>query len=385
MTIVLEQSSNASIKFHSPTKCLHNISTGTTKNASIKSEEDASMSDEVTGKAKGGVAAAAKLSPEERSERAKNAAAARWSHSGEGLPKVTHRGELTIGTQKIPCAVLDNGKRVISETGLSHALLGSRSGASRRQKKQQEAEGSPIPVFLAPINLKPFIPSDLDAGPLAPIVYQDKGRAVYGFEATLLPAVCDIWLRAREAGALQKQQLDKAQNAEILMRGLAHVGIIALIDEATGYQSERSRDALQELLAIYLSEEKLKWAKMFPDEFYRQVFRLQGWNYNPLDNRRPKVVGKLTNDVVYKKLPPGVLDKLRELNPVKNKKTWRRSGTHTQFLSEDVGQQDLRDHFLQIMPLMRASKTWSGFIKLLEIAMPDPAALVEGTPQEFDF
>lgn len=127
-------------------------------------------------------------------------------------------------------------------------------GRLRRQKKQQEAEGSPIPVFLAPTNLKPFIPTELDSGPLAPIIYQDKGRTVYGFEATLLPAVCDIWLRAHEANALQKQQLDKAQNAEILMRGLAHVGIIALIDEATGYQAERTRDALQELLAIYLSE-----------------------------------------------------------------------------------------------------------------------------------
>ena len=328
------------------------------------------MSDQVTGKAKGGVAAAAKLSPEERRERAQNAASARWTVADNSLPKVTHRGELAIGDQKIPCAVLDNGKRVISETGLSHALLGSRSGASRRQKKQQESEGSPIPVFLAPTNLKPFITSELVSGPLTPITYQDKGRIIYGFEATLLPTVCDIWLKAREAGALQKQQLDKAQNAEVLMRGLAQVGIIALIDEATGYQAERDKDDLQKFLAMYLSEERLKWAKMFPDEYYRQLFRLKGWTYSPLSVKRPKLVGMLTNQLVYEKLPGNALEELRRLNPVKNKATWRREGTHTQHLSKDLGQVDLRDHLLQLIAVMRVSKNWEVFKRNFAEAFP---------------
>jgi hypothetical protein len=356
------------------------------KNASINLMEVASMDNQVTGKAKGGKAAAESMTSEQRKERAQKAASARWEYQDrDDLPKATHRGELNIDGTIIPCAVLDNGKRVLSEFGITMALLKSRSGASKRLKKAHEEAGAPMPLFLAPNILKPYISEELLSGPLSQISYIEGRRIIKGYDANLLPAVCDIWLKAREDGALQKQQLDKAQQAEILMRSLAKIGIVALIDEATGYQAERARDALQELLSIYLSEEKLKWAKTFPDEFYKQIFKLQGWKYNPLDPRRPKIVGKLTNEIVYKKLPPGVLDKLRELNPVKNKKTWRRAATHTQYLSEEVGQQDLRDHFLQIMPLMRASDNWKGFIKLLDKAMPDPITKIEGVQDEFIF
>ena len=69
--------------------------------------------------------------------------------------------------------------------------------------------------------------------------------------------------------------------ADMLMRSFAKVGIIALVDEATGYQDKREKDALQELLSIYLTEEKLKWAKTFPDEFYKHLFRLRGSNITP--------------------------------------------------------------------------------------------------------
>ena len=152
------------------------------------------------------------------------------------LPKATHRGELNIGGMKIPCAVLEDGKRVITEHGITMALLGSRSGASKRLKKVHQESGAPVPIFLAPGNLKPFITKELEDGPLAPVEYQESDRVVSAFDAEILPAACEVWLRAREAGALQEQQLDKAKKAEILMRGLAHIGITALVDEATGYQ-----------------------------------------------------------------------------------------------------------------------------------------------------
>lgn len=338
------------------------------------------MKQEPSGKARGGVARAEKLSPKERKEIAKKGAQARWhQHIApvEGLPKATHRGELIIGEIKIPCAVLDNGKRVISETGLTNAILGTRSGASRRLKKEHEEAGTPMPLFLAPNMLKPFVHQDLMDGPLSPIKYIDKHRVVNAFDANLLPAVCDIWLKAREAGALQKQQLDKAQKAEILMRGLAHIGIIALVDEATGYQAERDTDDLQRFLGLYLSEERLKWAKMFPDEYYRQLFRLRGWTYSPMSVKRPKLVGKLTNQLVYEKLPANALEELRRLNPVKNKKTWRREATHFQHLSKDLGQVDLRDHILQLIAIMRVSRNWEVFKRNFAQAFPVPGVQIE--------
>ena len=194
------------------------------------------------------------------------------------IPKATHTGEIEIGNLKIPCAVLENGTRVLSEHGITNALLGSRSGYSKRRTRDSKEQGAPLPLFLAPSSLKPFITNDLINGPLSPIKYQQHSRIIYGFDSEVLPAVCDIWLKARESGALQQQQFDKAKKAEILMRGLATVGIIALIDEATGYQELRDREALQKILDKYLLAERAKWAKRFPDEFYKEIFRLRDWS-----------------------------------------------------------------------------------------------------------
>ena len=345
---------------------------------------------EITGKAKGGKARAEKLSSEQLSEIAKKGASARWHNppkeQTEEVPRAICDGVLKLGDVEIPCAVLPDGTRLLSERGVTKALGGKRGGAHWRRKKAGE-DGADLPVYLSARNIIPFISDDIAVALTNPKPYKTvKGGAVsHGLEATLLPQVCDVWLKARDARKILPSQFKMATAADMLMRSFAKVGIIALIDEATGYQDKREKDALQELLAIYLTEEKLKWAKTFPDEFYKQIFRLKGWNYNPLDRRRPKIVGQLTNQIVYQKLPPGVLEKLRKLNPVKNKKTWRRGAAHFQYLSSDIGQPDLRDHFLQLMPLMRASDTWSGFIKLLDKAIPDPTTKIEGVQTEMDF
>jgi len=317
----------------------------------------------------GGKARAEKLSREERSAIASAAAKARWSKEFDSeMPKATHRGELKIGDIRIPCAVLEDGRRVVSENGIMTAL-GSISGASKRLKKGAEKDGALLPIFLAPARLKEFINNELVDGPLKPITYKDKTRREVGYPADALPVVCDVWLKAREAGRLQKQQLQKAQNAEILMRGLAHVGIVALVDEATGYQAERDRDALHRILSAYLSNERLKWAKRFPDEFYKQVYRLKKWQW-PNQGKRTPLIGKITNTIVYEKLPPGVLDELRTRNPTKEG-TGKRKWKHHQFLSEDIGQPDLRDHLMQLIALMRISPDWPTFEAHLKLAFPN--------------
>jgi len=53
--------------------------------------------------------------------------------------------------------------------------------------------------------------------------------------------LCETVLQARKDGKLQSQQMHIAEQCEILVRGFARVGIIALVDEATGYQDYRSR------------------------------------------------------------------------------------------------------------------------------------------------
>jgi len=146
------------------------------------------------------------------------------------------------------------------------------------------------------------------------------------------------------------------------------LGIIALVDEATGYQYERDRDELNKILEAYIAKELLPWTRRFPDEFYKQLFRLHGWQYSPLTVKRPKYIGKLTNVLVYEKLPPGVLPELKKKNPITPK--GYRKHRHHQFLTEDIGNPHLERHIASVTTLMRASSNWSKFKSLFARAFP---------------
>jgi hypothetical protein len=125
------------------------------------------MSDEVTGRARGGKARAERLSPEQRREIASEAAKKRWSQRAEtsGGARVLegYSAVVNIGGMKFPCAVIEgpdgNVMRVLSENGITNAILGSRSGASKRLKKAAEEGGALVPLFLAPSQLRPSRPS----------------------------------------------------------------------------------------------------------------------------------------------------------------------------------------------------------------------------------
>lgn len=235
------------------------------------------------------------------------------------------------------------------------------------------AGGGKLPFYLSSKALIPFISQELLVLVQDPIEYRHSkgGGLAHGIPATAVPLLCDVWLKAREARAITAaRQLETAQRAEILMRGLAHVGIIALVDEATGYQDFRARTALGQILEAYIAKELLPWTRRFPSDFYREMFRLRGWQYDPVSVKRPILVGKLTEDIVYKRLPPGVLDELKKKNP-KNEKG-RRKHKHHQFLSEDVGNPHLEKHLAVATSMMRISKSWPQFSRYLKVALPKP-------------
>ena len=288
--------------------------------------------------------------------------------------EATHRGNLDIGPISIPCAVLRNGTRVLSENGIANAL-GGRSGAAKRLKTAAAEAGAHIPVFLASKSLSPYVSKELLDGPLRPITYLSGDANVVGYQAEALPEICNIWLQARQDGALDPQQADRARAAEIVMRGLANLGIIALIDEATGYQDTRDRDALQAILDKYLRKEFAAWAKRFPDAFYREIFRLRGWSWNAMSVARPGVVGRYTNDIVYERLAPGILEELQRLNPSLDE--GGRSRRHHQYLTDDIGHPALAQHLHAVIGLMRASATWDQFKSLLDRAFPRKGTQLE--------
>jgi hypothetical protein len=333
------------------------------------------------GRARGGLARAAKLSPEERSAIAKQAARRRWEEAQSAddydVPKVleSFKSKLFIAGKMIPCAIImgPNGvQRVLSETGISNAVLGDRSGASKRKKKAAEEDGAPLPIFVAPSQLKPFIPQEMIEGPLKPVDYLDGTRVVRGYDASILAAVCNVWLKAREAGALQDQQLDKAMQAEILMRALAETGIVALVDEATGYQAVRPQNALQSYLELVIRRELAVWAKKFPDEFYENIYKLKSWKWPGMGKNRFSVVANYTTNLIYDRLGPGITEELIRKTP-KNEKGYRPNRLH-QWLSDDIGDPMLATHMHSILMFQRLAIAngygWKRFLHMVDQVLP---------------
>jgi hypothetical protein len=266
---------------------------------------------------------------------------------------------LRIGDLEIPCYVLEDGTRVLSGRGMQSAMgLGQRHGALLKS-------------FLDKTNLKPYINNEVARALSDPIRFVRPGRGgklATGYEATILADICDALLSARKDAALTGKQLVIADQAEILTRSFAKVGLIALIDEVTGYQEVRDKTALREILDKYLLKEFAVWAKRFPDEFYKEIFRLRKWAYPTVSGARPGVVGKYTMDIVYERLAPGIVEELKAKNP-KNERGNRRA-KHHQWLTEDVGHPALTQHMYAVLGLMRASNNWEQFMKLLDAAYP---------------
>jgi hypothetical protein len=195
-----------------------------------------------------------------------------------------------------------------------------------------------------------------------------RGLLAHGIPAIIIPKICDVWLDARRDGGLGTRQVEIADKAEILMRGLAHVGIIALVDAATGFERDRAKDALAKILAAFIAKELRPWIRTFDGEFYEQLFRLRGLPYPPTTLRKPQYFGHLTNDIVYKRLAPGVLQELRRTTP--RREDGRLKHHFHRKLTEDIGHPKLKEHLASVITLQRVADTWEQFQEMLDKAHP---------------
>jgi hypothetical protein len=315
------------------------------------------------GASKGGVARARSLDAEARSEIASKAAAARWGD----VQIATKTGDIKIGNLVLSCAVLEsgeNGTRLISQSTILESL-GRNPEKSRRSRGSSDIRAP----FLLANNLQPFISQELREleTPIPYRVQGESGRA-WGYRAEMLPLVCDVYLDARRENVLLSSQVATARAAEILLSGLARVGILALVDEATGYQEVRARYELQAILERYVHAEFRNWVKTFPDEFFREIYRLQGWEFKPGTSKRTPQVGKLVNKYIYDQLPPGVHAELRRLNP-RTDKGYRRH-KHHQYLTSDTGNVHLDRQISTVTTLMRMADSKPQFEEYFAKAFP---------------
>lgn len=311
-------------------------------------------------KAVGGFARAKKMTKEERSAAAKRAATARWN---KDLPLAPFTGHLEMNGRKIPCAVLEDGRRLITTAGILTSLGRPWRGTYKEKDRTQ------TPNFLAAKNLEPFISEEL-RGVLTPVDYRtESGSIQQGYPASILRLVCNVYLKARREAKLIKSQTKIAVECELVLDALAEVGVTALIDEATGYQYFRANDALAQVLEMHLAKERQPWTKTFPDTFYREIYRLRRWPYTEeAIKRKPQVVALWTNNFVYDRLLPGVREELERLNP--KSETGNRKTKHHQWFTGEIGHPNLRSHIDGVIRLLKGADDWRSFKAFLNRFYP---------------
>lgn len=324
------------------------------------------------GKARGGNARAAALSPEKRKEISRMGALAKQAKAMDtSLPTATHKGVLRIGDLEIPCFVLDDGRRVISGRGMTNAI-----GMKGRGQGIDRIRGLRI--------VNSFENKELSLAIQNPIHFLGGSPKVGvpsdGFEATVLQDLSEALLQARDAQLLRTEhEIRYAQFSDMLIRSFARVGIVALVDEATGFQADRPADALQKYLEMLVSKELAAWVKKFPDEFYENIYKLKGWTWPGMRKNRYSVVGKYTRDLVFERLAPGLLPELEKKSP-KNEKGQRPAKLH-QWLTHDIGNPMLAQHMHTLVMFQRLAIAnghgWNRFVKAVDQVLPKKGTTLE--------
>lgn len=267
---------------------------------------------------------------------------------------IQYKGELDLNGLIIPCYVLNDGTRVLSGRGMQEALkmVDSEEG--------KQTSGQRLQRYLSQKTLTPFITKYLSSDHLIPLLCYDGEKKINGYKADALADICDMFLQARKEIDLSPRQSIIADQCEILMRAFARVGITALVDEATGYQYDREKDELQKILKAYISEELLPWQKRFPDIFYKELFRLNGWDYTVKGiQKRPGIIGKWTNTFIYEELPNGVLEELKKKTP--KGEAGNRTNRYHQLLTLDIGEPNLEKQINKVITLFQVSDNMKQF------------------------
>lgn len=322
---------------------------------------------------KGGKARAKALGAEGRKAIARQAALARWDVD---VPRASHEGSFAIGDSEIRAAVLPNGMRLLTQSTFLLAL-----GRARTPKAGTGALATvdDTPFFLQADVLKPFVSENLLKS-TTPIFFIDKsGRRAVGYDAQLLPGVAEVYLRFRDSYLSRGKEVPSryahiVKACDILTRGLAATGIVALVDEATGFQESRAKDELANFLQAFIAKELRQWVRTFPTSFFRQLCRLKGIPF-PTDMRLPRYFGHIVNDIVYNRLAPGVRDELEARNPAGE--NGRRRTKNFQWLSENMGHPKLLHHLGLLEGLASGfdDGDWESFYAKVNARFPNYKAL----------
>jgi len=303
---------------------------------------------------KGGAMRAARMTPQERAEASRKAAARRWAKMPKAMlepphpasidptaapppsPFAKHPGELLLGGDPIDCYVLDTGERVITLSAILKTLAG--------------VNASNLGDYLGVSALKPYLNSDLILGETIDFHIPGTQLRGRGITAERFIEILNAYVKAMDAGALTTdRQKEIAIKCSIVLGACAKIGLIALIDEATGYQYERAEDALQVKIRAFIADELRDWEKTFPDELWEQFGRLTNWKGK--FHQRPKWWGHLVIELIYDALDPDVARYLKE-----NKPKPQHGKNYHQWFTEDYGLKNLIPHIYKIIGMADSCK-----------------------------
>ncbi len=260
----------------------------------------------------------------------------------EKPPKAWGSGPIMLNGVEIECAVLMDGTPVLNKTKMMKALGRPWKGGSR----------SDSPVFIGAKNLQPFIRPELKKL-FEGVEYSDGKRLHTGYEAKILPLICQTYREAARADVLTANQLPTAQLCETMSDAFAIVGITALIYEQLGYEKFKHPEAFRMLVESYMADEVRKWKKEYPDELFFQMDRIYG-NQPTTSRNRPLYYAGFIRKYIYDPLEKGeVLKELDTRNPRTPK--GRRKSRHHSNLSDEVGLPAMKAQIWQVLATLKIS------------------------------
>jgi hypothetical protein len=130
---------------------------------------------------------------------------------------------------------------------------------------------------------------------------------------------------------------------------------------------------------MILRKELAAWVKRFPDEFYENIYKLKGWTWPGMSKNRYSVVAHYTNDLVYERLAPGLLEELKRKTPMDEKGN-RRNKFH-QWLNDEIGDPLLAQHLHSLIMFQRLALSngygWTRFTRMVDQVIPKRGSNLE--------
>lgn len=246
---------------------------------------------------------------------------------------VTRLAPLDFGGTTLEVAVLDDGTRAITGRGVLRLLAVKLDNFGRFYDR--------IASKSAGLTLRSRVTFKTIEGPIA-----------HGIDAVDLASFCGAFTDLALAGELHPKQRPIQARARVVEVALRNIGIVALIDEVTGYQSTRPERELQERLRMYLRAEPAAWQRAIPEDLYVLVCGLYRWAYTRGQALRPQGLAGWTWRFVYQFLPAEVRGELRRVNP-----TPHLSGPRHHQLLTPAARKSLDEHCIRLTTVLRQSSS----------------------------